>query len=303
MKQPADRLVLMQTFICIVDAGSLSAAAMQLGLTQPTVSRRLQQLENTLSLTLLTRSTHAQRLTEAGVRYYLRAQEMLVAWSEFESELCGAVEEAQGILRVVVPHAFGQSQLVGPLARYLAANPKVNVEWLLHDRQPDFVGAGIDCAIHVGQVTDQSVVAVRIGDVPRIVVAAPSLLAERDPIACVEDIKNLPWLALQPFYRNEVKLYNGETEFTFRMTPRVITDSLYALRSAILRGVGVGLASSWVLENELAEGRLVQLIPDWKGSSLPVYLIYPYTPFYPAKLRQFIACFRSETHPLPWREN
>jgi len=302
MKQSVDRLALMQTFIRIVDAGSLSAAAVQLSLTQPTVSRRLQLLESTLGVTLLTRSTHAQRLTEAGARYYQRAQEMLATWSEFESELRGALEEPQGILRVVVPHAFGQSQLVGPLARYLAANPRVNVEWMLYDTQPNFVETGIDCAIHVGEVTDQSVVAIRIGDVPRIVAAAPSLIAAKGPVSSVEDVKNLPWLSLQPLYRNEVKLYCGEREFSFRMTPRVITDSLYALRSGILRGVGVGLASSWALENELADGSLVQLVPEWAGASLPVYLIYPYAAFYPAKLRDFIATIRSEANPLPWRE-
>lgn len=302
MAQTPDRLTLMQTFIRIIEAGSLSAAAAQMNLTQPTVSRRLQMLEQSLGLSLLVRSTHALRLTEAGARYYQRARELSLTWSEFESELRGAVDEAQGSLRIIVPHAFGQHQLVGPLSRFLAANPRVNVEWLLHDMQPDFIGSGIDCAIHVGPVTDQSVVAIRIGDVPRIVVSAPALCAGH-AVGVPADLASLPWLALSPYYRKEVRLFGPDAEETaFAITPRVITDSLYSLRSAALRGVGVCVASAWVIEEDLASGRLVRLLPAWQGASMPVYLIYPYAPFYPAKLRNFIATIRSEVNPLSWRE-
>jgi len=302
MAQIPDRLTLMHTFIRIVEAGSLSAAAAQLSLTQPTVSRRLQMLEQSLGLTLLVRSTHALRLTEAGARYYQRARELALTWSEFESELRGAVDEAQGNLRIVVPHAFGQHQLVGPLARFLAANPKVNVEWLLHDIQPDFIGSGIDCAINVGHVTDQSVVAIRIGDVPRIVVGAPALFAGLR-IETPQDLVALPWLALSPFYRKEVRLFDpAGQEAVLAITPRVITDSLYALRSAAVRGVGVCIASAWAIEEDLESGRLVQLLPDWQGAPMPVTLTYPYAPFYPAKLRNFVAVIRNEADPLPWRQ-
>ncbi len=116
MKIAFDRLSLMQTFIRIVEAGSLSAAAAQINVTQPTISRRLQTLERSLRLTLLYRSTHGLQLTEAGARYYTRAKELLLSWSEFESDLGRAVDDVRGTLRVVVPHAFGQHQLVGPLA-------------------------------------------------------------------------------------------------------------------------------------------------------------------------------------------
>src|SRR6195952_2343203 len=164
---PADRFELMETFVRIVDAGSLSAAAAQLGTTQPTVSRRLQALERSLGVPLLRRSTHSMTLTEDGQRCLERARELLGNWHAFEADLRGVGDEPEGTLRVVAPHAFGQQQLVGPLARYLAMYPRVDVEWLLHDRRPDFVVEGIDCAIQVGVVDDPSAVAIKLAEARR----------------------------------------------------------------------------------------------------------------------------------------
>ena len=120
-----DKIKAMQTFVRIVEAGSLSAAAAQLGTTQPTISRRLQTLERSLGLRLLQRSTHAMRLTVDGERCYERAKELLTNWAAFESDLRGASEEPDGILRVVVPHAFGQDRLIKPLADYLRRYPHI----------------------------------------------------------------------------------------------------------------------------------------------------------------------------------
>jgi len=300
-KASQDRLTLMQTFIRIVEAGNLSAAAAQMNSTQPTISRRLQALERSLGLKLVHRSTHAMKLTEAGTRYYERAKELLVAWSEFESDLRGTVDEPQGTLRVVVPHAFGQHQLVGPLTDYLAQHPKVSVEWLLHDTPPNFIEEGIDCAIRVGSVPDPSTVAIRIAEVPRIVVAAPALLGGRKGLRKPEALTALPWVALGPYYRNEILLHNAKREeHVLAIAPRVTTDSVYALRSAAVRGVGVPAISAWVVEDDLTSGALVQLVPDWQAPALPVHLIYPFAPFYPAKLRSFVEVMRKTRDELPW---
>jgi DNA-binding transcriptional LysR family regulator len=202
----ADRFELMETFVRIVDAGTLSAAAAQMGTTQPTVSRRLQALERSLGVRLLRRSTHSMTLTEDGRRCLERARELLANWHAFEADLRGAGDEPEGTLRVVAPHAFGQQQLVAPLADYLARYPRVNVEWLLHDRRPDFVLEGIDCAIQVGAVDDQAAVAIKLAEVPRIVVAAPALVVHLPVPHAPADLVRLPWLAMRPYYRTEVTL-------------------------------------------------------------------------------------------------
>ncbi|ANN67084.1 LysR family transcriptional regulator [Bordetella bronchialis] len=302
MKEPtpekggADRLTLIDTFVRIVNAGSLSAAAEQLGATQPTVSRRLQALERAVGVRLIQRSTHGMQLTEEGRRCYDRAEELIASWQAFDSEVRGAGQQPVGTLRVVVPHAFGQQEFVRPLATYLRRYPGMRVEWLLNDRMPDFISDGVDCAIRVGEVQDESVVAIRLGDVPRIIVAAPALLDDGPVPDHPNDLARLPWLALRTFYRDEVALNNTLTGEAVRLPiqPRMATDSLYALRTAAILGLGVCVASTWIFEDDLRQGRLRQLAPGWQAHALPLNLVYPASRLQPRRLRAFIDTMRAE---------
>jgi DNA-binding transcriptional LysR family regulator len=290
-----DRIALMQTFVRIVEAGSLSAAAVQLGTSQPTVSRRLKALEQAFGLRLLRRSTHAMTLTEDGRRCYEQAKDLLARWQEMEAGLRGVEDEPEGLLRVVVPHAFGQSQLLVPLIDYLRAYPRVSVDWLLHDRTPDFIAEGIDCAIRIGALENEGVVATQIGQVPRIVVAAPALLEGRPLPQAPEALAELPWLAMQTFYRDEVVLHHaGDGRLArFAIRPRLSTDSLYPLREAALAGLGAALVSAWVVREDIAQGRLVHLVPAWRPTPLPAFVVYPQARYQPAKLRRFIELMRA----------
>jgi len=283
----------MKTFVQIVDSGSLSAAAAQMRTTQPTVSRRLQALERLLGVRLLRRSTHAMKLTEDGERCVERARELIENWQAFEADLHGD-DDPEGMLRVVAPHAFGQQLLVGPLADYLRRWPRVSVEWLLHDGPPDFIAQGVDCAIQVGEVNDLGLVAIKLGEVPRIVVAAPTVVEGSAAPAHARELAALPWLALRTFYRSEILLSHAISGETCRVAlrPRLSTDSLYALRSAAVMGLGVCVASAWLLAEDLAEGRLIQLAPGWQAAALPVHLVYPQARLHPPKLKRFIEAMR-----------
>lgn len=298
MKQDApaagDRLQLMETFVCIVEAGSLSAAAKQLGATQPTVSRRLQALERAMGVRLLQRSTHTMRLTLDGERCFERAKSLLASWAAFEAELRGARDEPEGTLRVVVPHAFGQHKFVELLAAFLNLHPRVNVDWLLRDNLRDFIGSGIDCAIQVGEPTDPNAVAIKLAEVPRIVVAAPQLLGGAPPPQHADALAALPWLALRTYYRDELTLTHRGSGDTRRVPiqPRMSTDSLYALRSAALLGLGACVGSAWLLADDLATGRLLHLAPQWEAAPLPVYIAYPHARFYPSRLMRFVEWMR-----------
>jgi DNA-binding transcriptional LysR family regulator len=286
-------MALMQTFVQIVEAGSLSAAAARMGTTQPTVSRRLQALERSLGLPLLQRSTHRMKLTEDGERCYERARELLANLEAFDADMRGTGDQPEGTLRVVVPHAFGQQQLVGPLSTYLQRYPKVSVEWLLSDREPDFIASGIDCAIHVGEVTDPTAVAIRLSEVRRVVIAAPSVTDGRQPTHPSE-LADLPWLAIRTFYRDSITLvHTGSGDrVQVPIRPRMSTDSLYALRSAARLGMGVGVISGWMAAEDVAQGRLIRLVPDWEAEPLPIYLVYPHARFYSSRLRRFIEVMR-----------
>ncbi|MBU6440701.1 MAG: LysR family transcriptional regulator [Betaproteobacteria bacterium] len=292
----ADRIELLRTFVRVVEAGSFSAVAAQTGTTQPTISRRLKALEREFGLALLHRSTHALRLTADGERCLERARELLAEWDALRADVRGGDDEVEGVLRVVVPHAFGQDYLVRVLADFLQANPKVHVEWMLHDDRSmhDYISAGIDCAIQIGEVRALGVVAIKLSEVPRVAAAAPELLAGRAIPQTPAELESLPWLALHTYYRNEIELRHETSGTVERVSflPRVSTDSLYALRSAALRGLGVCVGSSWLLERDIAQGRLLRVAPRWQAAPLPIYLIHPHARFYPARLRRFVAAVR-----------
>ncbi len=290
----ADRIELIQTFVRIVQAGSLSAAAAQMGTSQPTISRRLQQLERSLGLRLLQRSTHAMKLTEDGERCFERAKELLSGWDAFESDLRGAGVEASGSLRVVVPHAFGQKQLIGPLAEFMRRHPRMTVDWLLHERASDFISQGIDCAINVGEVTDPSLVAIKLAEVPRALLVAPSVVAGHPLPAHPRDLSAMPWLALPSFYRRQISLRHvGTGEICeVAIQPRLTTDNIHAMAHAALEGLGVCLISAWLVQEHLENGSLIELLPDWQATPLPVSVSYPQARFYPARLRLFVELMR-----------
>ena len=285
-----DRVELMRTFVRIVEAGSLSAAARQLNTTQATISRRLQSLEAMLGVKLVLRTTHAMKLTDDGERGYQHAKHIIDAWLALEDGLNVTEDEPVGTLRVRAPHAFGQQQLLTPLLHFLARSPNLSVEWMLNDKTVDFLSDNIDCAIRVGAEVDPATVSVLLAEVPRSVVASPALLAQFATIAGPEQLSSLPWIAVNTFYQHNVSLSHQHSRepVTFPITPRLSTDSIYVARNAALAGLGVVVVSSWTVTEDIAQGRLVELVPDWQAAPLPVHLVYPWARYYPTRLRKFL---------------
>ena len=296
MKRPEriDRVELMRTFVRIVEAGSLSAAAVQMNTTQATVSRRLQSLETLLGVRLILRTTHAMKLTDDGERCYQHARRVIDSWVALEDEVGHAEDEPVGVLRVRASHAFGQEQLLEPLTQFLMRYPRLNVEWMLNDRSADFLSDNIDCAIRVGAEIDPATVSVLLAEVPRCIVASPELLSRFAPVDTPDDLSALPWVALNTFYREHIELFEGESSQPLRIaiSPRLSTDSLYVARKSALTGLGVAVVSSWTVEEDIHEGRLVHLLPDWQPAALPVHLVYPWSRYYPARLRRFLEMMR-----------
>jgi len=290
----ADRIDLLRTFVRIVESGSLSAAAVQLGTTQPTVSRRLQALERLFGLQLLKRSTHRMTLTDDGQRCFVHAQSLVADWEAIQADLRGEVDVPRGRLRVVVPHAFGQAQLLEPMLQFLARYPQVTLDWMLEDRHPDFIAEGIDCAIRVGTVDAPHLVAVPLAEVPRIAVAAPSLVGTAD----VRDPAlpgTLPWIALTTYYRERVTLLaaDGGPALQVDIQPRLLTDNLFVVRQAALAGLGAAVVSAWLVSDELRTGRLLRLLPEREAPPLPVHLVYPSARQIPSRLRAFIDAMKA----------
>ncbi|MFU0963966.1 LysR family transcriptional regulator [Kluyvera ascorbata] len=289
-----DRVELMRTFIRIVESGSLSAAARQMETTQATISRRLQSLEEMLGAKLLLRSTHAMKLTDDGERCYQHARQVVESWLALEDALQLTDEQPVGTLRVRAPHAFGQQQLLIPLVGFLARYPQLSVEWMLHDKAVDFISDNVDCAIRVGAEVDPATVTVLLAEVPRCIVASPELLSRFPQVTQPESLSALPWIAIRTFYQHEVVLRHANSDQTasVAIASRLSTDSLYVAKNAALAGVGVAVVSSWTVEEEIANGTLIDLLPQWQAAPLPVHLVYPWARYYPVRLRKFLDLMR-----------
>ena len=240
---------------------------------------------------LILRSTHNMKLTDDGERCYRYGKNVLAAWGEFDDALNNAESQPSGLLRVRAPHAFGQDHLIAPLGDLLKQYPKLQIDWRLNDQTPDFIADNIDCAVHVGPVTDTANIARLLAEIPRIVVAAPALLNALPDIIHPTDLPALPWLSLSTFYTRAFCLTHKAEKHTEEVTiePRLLTDSLYATKKAALNGLGLAVVSSWVVEDEIQRGELVHVLPQWQAASLPIYLIYPYANYYPARLRTFLS--------------
>lgn len=289
-----DRLELMRTFIRIIEAGSLSAAAVQLGTTQATVSRRLQSLEALLGVKLIMRSTHAMKLTDDGERCYQHARQLVDSWLALEDDLQIVDDNPVGVLRVRAPHAFGQQQLLTPLVDFLQRYPQLAVEWMLNDKNIDFISENIDCAIRVGAEVDPATVSVLLAEVPRSLVISPELLETLENVSDPMALSALPWVAISTFYQHEVTLRHQVSRegITIPIVPRLSTDSVYVARNTALAGLGAALISSWTVEEDIAQGRLIELLPEWRAAALPVHLVYPWARYYPARLRKFLDLMR-----------
>ena len=289
-----DRVELMRTFVRIVEAGTLSSAAKQMGTTQATISRRLQSLETLLGVKLILRTTHAMKLTDDGERGYHHARQIIDAWLAREDGLNVKEDDPVGTLRVRAPHAFGQQQLLEPLLQFLSRYPQLSVEWMLNDKTVDFLSDNIDCAIRVGAEVDPATVSVLLAEVPRSMVISPKLLMQYHEITHPEQLSSLPWIALSTFYQRSVSLLHQQNNepFTVNISPRLSTDSIYVARNAALAGLGVAIVSSWMVEEDIVHGRLVELLPDWHAAPLPVHLVYPWARYYPTRLRKFLALMK-----------
>lgn len=278
-----DRLTLLETFIRIAERGSMTAAADDLGLSQPAVSRQLLELERQLGADLMRRTTHSLALTEEGEALMGEARDLLRGWDKI-GERINNDADLSGPIRVVAPIALGQRHALSGAIAFQQAHPNVSVSWKLTDAPIRFDEEGCDCWIKVGTVPDDRLVVRTIGYVERIVVAAPEF-AER----AGSDLSKLPWVTLNPFEGERVVLFErGGRKQSFRAVSRMNTNDILAQTEAVLAGLGAGIVPRWFVMGDLASGRLVELKPGLNARALPVSIATAATISRPKRVDAFV---------------
>ncbi|NEP18129.1 MAG: LysR family transcriptional regulator [Leptolyngbya sp. SIO4C1] len=289
MSKSLDRLTLLQTFVRIADAGSISAAARNLGLSQPSVSRQLVELESRFNAQLMHRTTHTLSLTEAGAELLLDARRLLDEWEALEEKHIASEDTVRGRLKVIAPVALGQVYLAELALQFQQQYPLVSLSWQLADHTIRFTETGCDCWIKVGDISDESLRVEPLGQVERIVVAAPKLITAASKPKTPAAAQQLPCVALDPFEGGHIPLTHlSGRAATLSPVVRMATNNIFALHRATLAGLGFSVMPRWLIESDLQQQRLIDLLPGWQAPRLTIQAAYLPGRHRPLRLRRFL---------------
>ena len=288
MTSKLDRLQLVMTFLAVAEHGNLSTAARVLGTTQPTVSRRLRDLESMLGTRLATRTTHHFGLTPEGEELQRKATAWADVWTEWEHGLKATTVLPSGKLTLIGPHGYGHTFLMRAIRLFRQAHPQVEVELRLTDRPVDMISQGVDCWICAGGSRDETLHARRLGHMHRILIAAGDFPTEnlRQP----GDLAQVPVVGLIPHVSGKLALQSirtGELREIHVKTP-VATDGLLASYQAIKSGLGVGSAAKWLCGDDLAQGTVRQVLPEWELEPIAIEAVSIAGRFRPARINAFV---------------
>jgi len=284
-------------FVKVVQAGSFSAAARQLGLPTSTVSTRISRLEKRLGINLLQRTTRRLSLTESGTVYYHHASQGLGYLLEAEAAIDEARKQPQGKLKVTAPADLGDSLLANLVQRTQQEYPALEVELLLTDRYIDLVAEGVDVAIRTGDLRDSSLVAKSLGTIHWAIFASREYLEKSAPLEVPQDLHAHHCLQFTPMGRDVWNLWNGQSNIMIPLQARTMANSIGVVKSMAENGQGVALLPTFTCQQGLTSGALLRLLPDWQGKADPVHLVYPKQRFMPPKLRAFLDLAQAELRP------
>jgi DNA-binding transcriptional LysR family regulator len=279
----------MRAFVEIVDRGSLTAAAEALNRSLPTMVRTLAALEGSLGAVLLRRTTRRMSLTEEG-RIYLERCRRILADVEQAEELVGLEGgEPRGPLRISAPVLFGQMHVAPALVEFVRRYPAVEVELVLLDRVVDLVDEGIDAAVRIARLADSSMIAIRVGEVRRVVCASPKLLRADGEPTRPEELADRPCVRFRGLTAgNRWHFQDAGRDIAVPVAGSFTTNQAAAAVEACAAGLGFGLLLSYQVAPAIRAGRLRVVLSDYEPPPIPVSLVYSEARMLSRRLRAFL---------------
>jgi DNA-binding transcriptional LysR family regulator len=276
----------MTTFVRVVDTGSFSAAARQLNVGQPAVSKTIAALEDRLQVSLLIRSTHGLTPTEAGARFYERARAAVTEADEADLAARGAGAGLAGTLRVSAATTFARIHIVPMLPRFLALHPDLAVDVILDDRVIDLVAEGVDVSLRMGALPDSSAVARKLATSARSVLATPAYLSRAGTPTSPAQLAEHEAVVYSQL-SNSWSFTRAGTEVSVSVSGKVQLSAAEGLRAAVLADMGLTIASDWMFTPELESGAVVRVLQDWSLPLLDLWAVFPTGRLASAKARAF----------------
>ena len=283
-----DRLYQMRLYTRVVETGSFSAVARELGTIQPTISKQLTSLEEHLGVRLLNRTTRQLSPTEAGRKYYERCKRILDEVSDLEGSLSDLQTRPTGMLRVQAAVAFGQLYMLPVMFKFRRLYPGLAIDLMLSDRYVDVIQEGVDVAIRFGELRDSQLVARRIGGSTRVCVASPAYLRARGTPKSPGELFSHNCITYNYLFSNEWEFYTGKGPTTVRVGGDFRANSALTIRAAALEGIGIAHMPTMFVQEDIDTGRLVRVLEDYGPPAVDVHAIYPSARFLSGKVRLFL---------------
>lgn len=284
-----DKLQQMSVFSVVVETGGFARAARQLDLSPPVVTRAIADLESQLGVRLLTRTTRVVRVTEAGAAYAQECKSILAAVQSAEARALGEATSVRGGLRVTAPVTFGQMYFTGIVAEYLAKWPEADVSCLFVDRVVNLVEEGVDVAVRIGDLPDSSLVATRVGQVRRVLVASPTYLRSRGRPRDVGELKQHDVISTTAL-GDEVTWHFGPDgdRYSISLKPRFRSCSVGGSLAAAVHGVGIAQLLSYQVAEAIGNGQLELILRGTESHPEPVHVVHGESRQRTFKLRSFL---------------
>ncbi|OAK53038.1 LysR family transcriptional regulator [Pseudomonas putida] len=286
-----DQFSAMQSFRRVVDLGSFSAAASQVGVSHTVLSRQVKQLERHLGAQLLTRTTRRLHLTEAGALFYRHCVQILEQMQAMSLELSEHQQQPTGTLRLGVATAFGELELGRWLPDFVERHPLLQIELHCSDRFVDLLEAEIDVCLRVtDQLPNSSLVARRLTGSEVLLVAAPGYLQRHGTAVTPDELTGHPLLGYSQLpHPQRLQLTNTQGEQRDILMPRRLSaNSPMALRAAAIGALGIASFDRFIVHDALLNGRLVPVLEGWKLPARTLYAVYPQSRYLPPKVRALL---------------
>jgi len=283
-----DRLKQIEAFVAVATRGSLSAAARAADVTPAIIGRRIDALEGRLGVKLLLRTTRRVTVTFEGQAFLEDCQKLLNDLANAEAAVSLGGLRAGGHLKLSAPAGFGRHHVARLVGEFMRANPEVTVRLDLSDRLVDLINENIDCAIRIGELTDSSLVSVRLGEMRRMVVASPAYLVESGVPRSPDDLARHNCLSLGQqrgwLFRNPA---TGEVD-TIKVGGDFECNDGAVLHEWALAGRGLAWRSLWEVGRDLKEGRLTSVLDAWQAPPMGIDAVVPQRRHLPLRVRLFI---------------
>ena len=284
------RIDSMETFVRVVEAGGISAAAAGMGIAKSAVSRRISELEEQLGVQLFRRSTRRMNLTDTGRSLYERCVNILADVEEAEQTVSSEHGTLRGRLRVALPLSFGLSQLGPAINAFLQAHPDLEFDLDFNDRQVDLLAEGFDLALRIGDLEDSSLIARRLADIRSCVCASPEYLRRAGRPRRPGDLAQHACLTYSLVPEPLVWRYRDAAgkRGSVRVSSRLQANNGDFLHRAALEGQGIVLQPLFIVQSSLDEGRLLPLLTEYEWPATSAHALYPHTRHLSQRVRAFI---------------